>query len=87
VRLSVIDIGPLQAPGRGTVVCLHGAAGTADQSAFERLSDPIYYADEWGTDGRQVKVTPTGKPFIAARGKTKKGFSAAISARCLQTNR
>lgn len=35
VRLSVIDIGPLQAPGRGTVVCLHGAAGTADQWASQ----------------------------------------------------
>jgi 3-oxoadipate enol-lactonase len=31
VRLSVVDIGPLEPPGRGTIVCLHGAAGNADQ--------------------------------------------------------
>lgn len=31
VRLSVIDIGPLQAPSKGTVVCLHGCGGHAEQ--------------------------------------------------------
>ena len=31
VRLSVIDIGPFELPSRGTIVCLHGAAGNADQ--------------------------------------------------------
>jgi pimeloyl-ACP methyl ester carboxylesterase len=31
VRLSVVDIGPTESPSRGTIVCLHGAAGTADQ--------------------------------------------------------
>jgi pimeloyl-ACP methyl ester carboxylesterase len=31
VRLSVVDIGPLSGPGRGTVVCIHGCAGNADQ--------------------------------------------------------
>ncbi|MBX0328164.1 alpha/beta fold hydrolase [Oscillochloris sp. ZM17-4] len=31
VRLSVVDIGPLEGPGRGTVVCIHGCAGNADQ--------------------------------------------------------
>ncbi|MCU0490235.1 MAG: alpha/beta hydrolase [Chloroflexaceae bacterium] len=31
VRLSVIDVGPLKSPGRGTVVCIHGAGGTATQ--------------------------------------------------------
>ncbi len=31
VRLSVIDIGPLETPSRGTIVCIHGAGGTADQ--------------------------------------------------------
>lgn len=33
VRLSIIDIGPFEPPGRGTIVCLHGAAGNADQWA------------------------------------------------------
>lgn len=31
VRLSVIDVGPLSGPSKGTVVCLHGCAGSADQ--------------------------------------------------------
>lgn len=33
VHLSIIDVGPTvaPAPGRGTVVCIHGAAGSADQ--------------------------------------------------------
>ncbi|MEI7769679.1 MAG: alpha/beta hydrolase [Chloroflexales bacterium] len=35
VRLSVVDIGPLARPGRGTVVCIHGCAGNADQWAAQ----------------------------------------------------
>ncbi|NJM06169.1 alpha/beta hydrolase [Candidatus Gracilibacteria bacterium] len=31
VELSVIDVGPLNPPGRGTIVCVHGAAGRAVQ--------------------------------------------------------
>ncbi len=31
VRLSVVDVGPLQGPGRGTVVCIHGCAGHLEQ--------------------------------------------------------
>jgi pimeloyl-ACP methyl ester carboxylesterase len=31
VRLSVVDIGPLQNAGRGTVVCIHGCAGHLEQ--------------------------------------------------------
>lgn len=31
VRLSVIDAGPLNPPGRGTIVCMHGAGGAAAQ--------------------------------------------------------
>jgi 3-oxoadipate enol-lactonase len=31
VKLSVIDVGPLEPPGRGTVVLIHGCAGHTDQ--------------------------------------------------------
>jgi pimeloyl-ACP methyl ester carboxylesterase len=31
VALSVVDVGPLTEPGRGTIVCVHGAAGRAAQ--------------------------------------------------------
>ena len=31
VRLSVIDVGPTTAPPRGTIVCIHGAGGRAEQ--------------------------------------------------------
>lgn len=33
VRLSVVDVGPLEPPGRGTVVCIHGCAGHLEQWA------------------------------------------------------
>lgn len=33
VRLSVVDVGPLRSPGRGTVVCIHGCAGHLEQWA------------------------------------------------------
>jgi 3-oxoadipate enol-lactonase len=33
VRLSVVDVGPLKGPGRGTVVCIHGCAGHLEQWA------------------------------------------------------
>ncbi len=33
VRLSVVDVGPLRGPGRGTVVCIHGCAGHLEQWA------------------------------------------------------
>jgi pimeloyl-ACP methyl ester carboxylesterase len=33
VRLSVVDVGPLEGPGRGTIVCIHGCGGNADQWA------------------------------------------------------
>lgn len=35
VRLSVVDIGPLRGPARGTVLLLHGCAGRAEQWAFQ----------------------------------------------------
>lgn len=37
VRLSVIDIGPTDtsAPARGTIVCVHGAGGQAEQWKFQ----------------------------------------------------
>ncbi len=31
VRLSVIDVGPAESPTRGTIVCIHGAGGNAEQ--------------------------------------------------------
>lgn len=31
VQLSVVDVGPTQPTGNGTIVCIHGAAGSADQ--------------------------------------------------------
>ena len=31
VRLSVIDVGPTELPARGTIVCIHGAGGNAEQ--------------------------------------------------------
>ena len=31
VRLSVIDVGPAEMPTRGTIVCIHGAGGNAEQ--------------------------------------------------------
>jgi 3-oxoadipate enol-lactonase len=31
VRLSVVDVGPLNTKGRGTVLCIHGCGGSADQ--------------------------------------------------------
>jgi 3-oxoadipate enol-lactonase len=33
VRLSVVDVGPLQGPARGTVICIHGCAGHLEQWA------------------------------------------------------
>lgn len=33
VRLSVVDVGPLAGPGKGTVVCIHGCAGHLEQWA------------------------------------------------------
>lgn len=33
VRLSLVDVGPLSPPGRGTVVCIHGCAGHLEQWA------------------------------------------------------
>lgn len=33
VHLSVVDIGPLNPPGKGTVVCIHGCAGHLEQWA------------------------------------------------------
>lgn len=35
VRLSVVDVGPLRPPGRGTVVCVHGCAGHLEQWAHQ----------------------------------------------------
>lgn len=35
VRLSVVDIGPLHGPSKGTLVCLHGCAGSAEQWAHQ----------------------------------------------------
>lgn len=35
VRLSVVDVGPLRGPARGSVVLLHGCAGSAEQWAFQ----------------------------------------------------
>jgi pimeloyl-ACP methyl ester carboxylesterase len=31
VKLSVVDVGPLEPPGRGTVVLIHGCAGNGEQ--------------------------------------------------------
>jgi pimeloyl-ACP methyl ester carboxylesterase len=31
VRLSVIDVGPTKMPARGTIICIHGAGGNAEQ--------------------------------------------------------
>jgi 3-oxoadipate enol-lactonase len=31
VRLSVVDVGPLSPPGKGTIVCVHGCAGHLEQ--------------------------------------------------------
>jgi len=31
VRLSVVDVGPLRGPGRGTMLCIHGCAGHLEQ--------------------------------------------------------
>ena len=31
VRLRVIDVGPTELPTRGTIVCIHGAGGNAEQ--------------------------------------------------------
>jgi pimeloyl-ACP methyl ester carboxylesterase len=31
VQLSVIDVGPAEMPTRGTIVCIHGAGGNAEQ--------------------------------------------------------
>ena len=31
VRLRVIDVGPAELPTRGTIVCIHGAGGNAEQ--------------------------------------------------------
>ena len=31
VQLSVVDVGPTSPPGSGTIVCIHGAAGSANQ--------------------------------------------------------
>lgn len=33
VRLSVVDVGPLAGESRGTVLCIHGCGGSADQWA------------------------------------------------------
>ncbi len=35
VRLSVIDVGPEHEPARGTIVCIHGAGGQAEQWKFQ----------------------------------------------------
>jgi 3-oxoadipate enol-lactonase len=35
VKLSVIDVGPAQPPARGTIVCIHGAGGQAEQWKFQ----------------------------------------------------
>jgi 3-oxoadipate enol-lactonase len=35
VRLSVIDVGPSEAPAAGTIVCVHGAGGNAEQWKFQ----------------------------------------------------
>lgn len=35
VRLSVIDIGPAEPPARGTIVCVHGAGGHAEQWKYQ----------------------------------------------------
>lgn len=34
-RLSVIDVGPTAAPGQGTIVCVHGAGGCAEQWYYQ----------------------------------------------------
>lgn len=35
VRLSVIDVGPTTTPPRGTVICVHGAGGHAEQWRYQ----------------------------------------------------
>jgi pimeloyl-ACP methyl ester carboxylesterase len=35
VRLNLIDVGPTEAPAAGTIVCLHGAGGQAEQWKFQ----------------------------------------------------
>jgi 3-oxoadipate enol-lactonase len=35
VRLSVIDVGPAEPPKRGTIVCIHGAGGQAEQWKYQ----------------------------------------------------
>ncbi len=35
VRLSVVDVGPLQGPARGTVVCIHGCGGNLEQWTYQ----------------------------------------------------
>ncbi|NJN15955.1 MAG: alpha/beta fold hydrolase [Oscillochloris sp.] len=35
VQLSVIDVGPHRMPGKGTVVMIHGCAGSADQWLYQ----------------------------------------------------
>lgn len=45
VRLSVIDIGPteLRLPARGTIVCIHGAGGNAEQWKYQLAHFSRYY--------------------------------------------